>query len=307
VNGAVSKRTAALLAAVIPVGIAMIIAAVLLVAPAAHAASAAASQPVQFSTDGVHWSDSYSGALFAGVLLVPGESVGRTFYVRNGASEPAVLRVTLYDVATTDIDFANAMTLSASLPGLPGASVPVTDARPCVTLSQGRVLAAGDSVRLDSVAALGDLTGTSGQTHNISFKLAVSLSSTDSAAPTPNTCPTDFGATVIGSPDPGTGTTSHPVHHLGAGGWTPAPTATPTPAPTPTATVPAVPSDPGPSLSHLVANTERFYQENFVALWLAMAALGALSFFVVRRLRPDESLQQYPSSRQPTTQIGTGR
>jgi len=309
VNGGISKQTAALLAAVIPFGIAVIIAAVLLIAPAAHAATgaatAAASQPIQFSDDGIHWSNSYGGALFGGVLLVPGDSVDRAFYVRNGAAAPAILRVTLYGVATTDIDLADAMTVSTSLPGLPGASIPVTDARPCATLSQGQVLGAGDSVRLDNVAALADLNGTSGQTHSVSFKLAISLSSTDSAAPLPNSCPTDFTA-VIGSPDPGTGTPGHPVRHLGAGGWTPAPTSTPTP--TPAATVPPAPSDPGPSLGHLVANTQRFYQENIVALWLAMAAIGALVFFLVRRRRPDDdSPQQYPSSRQPTTQIGTGR
>ena len=305
----ISKPTAAMLAAVIPLGIALIIAAVLLVAPAAQAATAAASQPVQFSDDGIHWSDSYSGALFGGVLLVPGGSVDRSFYVRNGAAEPAILRVTLYDVATTDVDLADAMTLSTSLPGLPGASIPVTDARPCATLSQGHVLAAGDSVRLDNVAALADLNGTTGQTHSVSFSIAVSLSSTDSGAPAPDTCPTDFGATVIGSPDPGTATGSHPVRHLGAGGWSPAPaTASPTPTPSATATAPAAPGDTGSGLRQLVGNTERFYQEKFVALWLAMAALGAIIFFVVRRRRPDDdAIQQYPSSRQPTTQIGTGR
>ncbi len=35
--------------------------------------------------------------------------------------------------------------------------MPVTDARPCATLSQGQVLAAGDGIRLDNVAALADL------------------------------------------------------------------------------------------------------------------------------------------------------
>ena len=101
--------------------------------------------------------------LFGDVLLVPGGSADRAFYVRNGASEPAVLRVTLYDVTTTDTDFAAALTVTTSLPGRPGTSVPVTDARPCATLSQGQVLAAGDGIRLDNVAALADLNGTGGQ------------------------------------------------------------------------------------------------------------------------------------------------
>src|SRR5476649_232600 len=111
-NGTISKRKAAWLAAVIPAGIAVIIATVLLVAPAAHAA--AATQPVQFSDDGVHWSDSYADALFGGVLLVPGGSADRAFYVRNGAGAPGVLRVTLFDVATTDTALAAAMTIATS-------------------------------------------------------------------------------------------------------------------------------------------------------------------------------------------------
>jgi hypothetical protein len=299
-------RAVRLVAAILVTGV--VLAVGLMVASPARAASPA-SQPVLFSNDDVHWSSSYSYALFGGVMMVPGGSVDRAFYVRNGASDSAILRVTLYDVATTDIDLANAMTVSTSLPGRPGASIPVTDARPCATLSQGQVLASGDSVRLDNVAALADLNGTGGQTSNVSFKLAITLSSTDAAAPAPNTCPTDFGGTVIGSPDPGTGTTSHPVHHLGAGGWTPA-ASTPTRTPSATATPPVTPGGPAPSLGELVANTQRFYQENTVALWLAMAVLGALIFFFfVRRRRPDDGdePEQYPYSRQPTTQIGTGR
>jgi hypothetical protein len=307
----ISVRKAAVLAAVIPVGIVLIIAMVFLVAPAAQAAPPSdPGRPVQFSDDGVQWSNNYTRALFGDVLLVPGGSADRPFYVRNGAADPAILRVTLYGVAATDIDLAAAMTVSTSVPGRPGASVPITDARPCAILSQGQVVPAGDSVRLDNVAALADLSGTSGQARHVSFKLAITLSSIDSAAPQPNSCPTDFDATVIGSPGPGSGTSSQPVYHLGAGGWTPVPATVTTPAPTPSAT-PTAPADPSgpPSLGTLVGNTERFYQENTVALWLAMAALGAIILLVVRRRRPDDGvfIQQYPYSRQPTSQIGTGR
>jgi len=304
-NGSISKQKAAWLAAVIPVGIVLIVAAVLLVAPAAHAAPAAApAHPVQFSNDGTHWSNSYTDALFGGVLLVPGGSVDRAFWVRNGAAEPAVLRVTLFDVTTTDISLATAMSLATSMPGKPGAAVPMTDARPCATLSQGLVLAAGDSVKLDNAATLADLNGTTGQSRTVSFKIAISLSSTDAAAPAPDTCPTDYDTgTVIGVPEPGTGTGSgsRPVYHLQASGWTPVSGAAS--ADLPTTDQPAPPVE-----TALVVNSARLFQEYFVALWLAMAAIGALLFFLVRRRRSDDdSIDQYPYSRQPTTQIGTGR
>ncbi len=290
-------------------------ASVLLVAgPLAAPAAQAAGQPVQFSADGTHWSDSYTGALFGGVALVPGGSADRAFYVRNGAGEPAVLRVTLYDVATTDTDLATAMSVSTSMPGRPGVPVAVTDARPCATLSQGQVLAAGDGIRLDNVAALADLSGVGGQARNVSFKLAISLSSTDSAAPAPDSCPTDFGGgtgtgTVVGSPSTGGGTASHPVYHLGAGGWTPAPATASAPAAAPSAPAAPAPQPESPAVRSLVANTQRLYQENTVALWLAMAVLGGLLLLFVRRRRrsDDDLLDQHPYSRQPTSQIGTGR
>ena len=89
-NGSMSKQKAAWLVAVIPAGIVLIVAAVLLVAPAAHAApaatSAAQTHPVQFSNDGIHWSNSYTDALFGGVVLVPGGSADRSFFVKNGAN-----------------------------------------------------------------------------------------------------------------------------------------------------------------------------------------------------------------------------
>ena len=265
---------------------------------AAPAAQASTSQPVQFSVDGIHWSDSYTGALFGGVLLVPGGSVDRAVYVRNGASDPAKLRVNLYDVATTDTDLATAMTVSTSMPGLPGAAVPVTDARPCATLSQGQVLAAGDGVRLDNVAALADLNGTGGQARNVSFKLAISLSSTDSAAPAPNSCPTDFGGgtgtgTVVGAPSIGGGSSSHPVYHLGATGWTPV-------SGTASAQVGALPAPADAADPALVFNTQRLYQENIIALWLAMAVLGALLLlFLRRRHRDDDRFSISSYSAQP--------
>jgi hypothetical protein len=308
-NGAMSKQKLARRAAAISAAMGLVVAAVLLVAPAAQAAPVAApAHPVQFSSDGAHWSNSYTDALFGGVQLVPGGSVDRAFYVRNGSDEPAVLRVTLFDVATTDIALAAAMSLTTSLPGMPGSAVPVTDARPCATLSQGLTLAAGDSVKLDNNAALADLTGTTGQSKTVSFKLAISLSSADAAAPAPDTCPTDTDTdtgtgTVVGAPDPGTGTGagSRPVYHLVQSGWTPV-------SGSASADLPK-PAQPAPTLdTALVVNSARLFQEYFVALWLAMAAVGALLFFLVRRRRPDDAADdRYSYSRQPTTQIGTGR
>jgi len=284
-------------------------------APATTAAGAAtdtaAAQVVQFSADGIHWSDSYTNQLFGGVLLVPGGSATRAFYVRNAATEAAILQVTLADVTTTSIPLADATSISSSTSGAPGVTVPVSLAQPCYTLSQGLRLASGDSIRIDNTVSLGDLSGTVGQTASVWFAIRVSFSSTDAAAPVPNACPTDYG-TVDTFPNPTTPDTTAPasasspaVYHRSAAGWTvgtavgggPATTAT-------TPTSPTAPVEPGsPLVQTLVSNTARFYQEYDIAFWLAMSMLGAVILILTRRRRAADQPEEPVQSRQ----IGTRR
>ncbi|MEP6842476.1 MAG: hypothetical protein ABJA11_03075 [Pseudolysinimonas sp.] len=243
----------------------------------------AATQVVQFSTDGMHWSDSYAGQLFTDIQLVPLTSFTRTFYVRNGANQPALLQITLADVTTNNLDLANGLSISSSTPGIPGTPVPVTSAQPCHTLSSGLRLASGDSVRVDNTAALGNLGGTVGQGGAVSFVLRVSLSSTDAAAPLPNACPGNYG--TINTFDSPTSTT---VYHRTTQGWTPS-----TSVGGGKTTIQTTPIAPGAQPSTqladaLVTNTARLYQEYDVAFWLAMSALGAFILFLVRRRRAED-------------------
>ncbi|CAN5508534.1 hypothetical protein BH10ACT6_BH10ACT6_00480 [soil metagenome] len=277
--------------------------AVLLGAPSsAHAATApAVSQLVQFSTDGIHWSDSYTTQLFHGVLFVPGASANRSFYVRNGATEAGILRVTLSDVTTTSIPLADAMSISSSTTGAPGATVPVSLAQPCYTLSQGLRLASGDSIRIDNTVSLGDLSGTVGQTAAVAFALRVSFSSTDAAAPAPNTCPVDYGSVdtfpnptiTPGTTPPASTSTSPAAYHRTAAGWTVG-----TSVGGKTVTTPTAPVEPSaPLVQTLVSNTARLYQEYDVAFWLAMSALGAFILVLARR-RGEDRPEQPATSRQ---------
>ncbi|MDP9026610.1 MAG: hypothetical protein M3N46_03525 [Actinomycetota bacterium] len=267
-------------------------------APTAAHAATSATQVVQFSADGIHWSDSYTNQLFHGVVLVPGGSATRYFYVRNAATEAAILQVTLADVTTTSIPLADAMSISSSTTGAPGATVPVSLAQPCYTLSQGLRLASGDSIRIDNTVSLGNLNGTAGQTASVWFSLRVSFSSTDAAAPVPNACPTDYGTvdTFPNQATPGVTTPartfgSPAVYHRTAAGWTLGTSVgrgtitTPT---TPTTTV--QPSTP--LVQTLVSNTGRFYQEYDVAFWLAMSVLGAVILVLVSRRRAEEQPEE---------------
>jgi hypothetical protein len=266
--------------------------------------TAGPTQVVQFSTDGIHWSDSYSPQLFQGVLLVPGGSATRAFYVRNGATEAAILQVTLADVTTTSIPLANAVSISSSTTGAPGATVPVSLAQPCYTLSQGLRLASGDSIRLDNTVSLGDLNGIAGQTASVWFALRVSFSSTDAAAPLPNTCPIDYGTvdtfpnpTTPGSLAPAGTRGSSPVYHRTAAGWTVGTSVGG--APVATTITPTTPADPSvPLVQSLVSNTGRLYQEYDVAFWLAMSVLGVVILVLVRRRRAEEQPEEPAQSRQ---------
>lgn len=249
-------------------------------------------QMVQFSEDGLHWSNTYNQQLFQGVALVPGGSALRSFYVRNIASEPAILRVTLANVGTTSIPLASALSVSTSTTGAPGATISVSLAQPCYTLSQGLRLASGDSIRLDNTVSLSDLNGTAGQSASVWFAIRVSLSSTDVGAPAPDTCPVDYGTvdtfpnpTVPGTTTASTSKSPLTVYHRTADGWTISTLVGPGTIITPTPTTP----EPGTALEQaLVSNTGRLYQEYDVAFWLAMSVLGMIILILVRRRRADE-------------------
>jgi hypothetical protein len=299
------------LTAVLVTVVASCAAAVLGSPSAARAQTTGATQAVQFSTDGIHWSDSYTGNLYQGLLLIPNSSAVRSFYVRNGSTQPAILHISLADVTTDNIAFANAVTISSSTTGAPGPTVPVSLAQPCYTLSQGLRLSSGDSLRVDNTVSLTDLTGTNGQTGSVSFALRVSFSSMDAAAPTPNTCPADYG-TIDTFPNPADGggrttlasasSARRTLYHRTANGWT---VGTLTPGRTVTApSSPNVAEKPSTPLAQaLVANTVRLYQEYDVAFWLAMSVLGAVILVLVRRRRAEEQ----PEAPEQNRQIGTRR
>ena len=273
-----------------------------LAAPASAETVAAPTQLVQFSTDGIHYSDSYSELLFHDVQLVPGGSARRSFYVRNGATVAAILRVTLADVSTNSIPLATAMSMSTSTTGVPGAAVPLTRAQPCATLSQGLRLSEGDSIRLDNTVSLGDLSGSDGNNGTVWFALRVSFSSTDAGAPAPDTCPVDYGQ-VDTFPNPATNpvsSTGTAFSQLTATGWRSATTLGGETSTPPTNLSVAGGSSP-PLTQTLVSNTARFYQEYDVAFWLAMSALGWLIFILVRRRRAADR----PEPADNTRQIGT--
>ena len=273
------------------------------VAVASGEPAAATDPPIAISDDGITYAASYPGQLFQGVRLVPGASATRSFWVKNTGPSGANLAVTLIDVASDDPAYLAGLTIVAAS-GTHSGGVRFSRAGECASLIYGIHLAQGQSARVDATIKLASHTGNSARGANASFNLGINLTSQD--VPAPNGCVVGTNPTPSPSPSP-TGT---PGGTPGAGGHvvipgvtpqpshptaspTPAPTASQTAAPSPTSTpeptpTPSVSPSPGPTPGEpgkpgVEGNTDRFYQEWFVAAWVVEFIIGG--YFAWRNAR----------------------
>lgn len=145
------------------------------VSPAVADAPRASAEIVEVSGDGIVYTREYSG-LFDGQILVPEGKATDSFVVRNDGGTLGYLRVLLTAVAVPNPDVLSALTISASTTADSGEPLPVSAVRPCLALLTAKPIAPGESVRVTSVLALGNLTATQGQGIPIAFRLKVLLS-----------------------------------------------------------------------------------------------------------------------------------
>lgn len=172
----------------------VMLAAALTMAPQA---SYAAGGDLTVSTDGVTFVESSSGPVFTGIdKLVPGDSDTSTLYVRNTGEDAGYLRIVIGDVSFTDLDYANALTVSASINGAAGPAIPFSLADPCWVLLEGTVLNPGQTVSIDAELALANLDGTRGQGAVATASLIASLSD----ATVGSIAPTECGRTNVSVP-----------------------------------------------------------------------------------------------------------
>jgi hypothetical protein len=153
------------------------------------ASPAAAAGGLQVSLDGVTFASALPHALFDDIAIsVPGDSQSTELYIRNTGPVAGYLRVSLLGVTVSDPVLADALTVSASTLAHPGEPVELSDARPCQVLTEGDLLAPGDTVRLSSVLSLGDLAGLGGQGGSARFSFRVSLSDAAVRSLLPTAC-----------------------------------------------------------------------------------------------------------------------
>ncbi len=259
----------------------------------------AAPKPIGLSLNGVTYTDDLPTSLYAGALIVPGDTLLRSFYVQNRAADPGNLAIALQDVTGIDSVMISALSVSADAGSGPGPTAAFTAANPCVSLISGVGLAAGGVVRVDVRLKFGSsISGLTSQSSVGSFNLRVTLTSTDVAAPTgcsAVTPPTGGGGPGGGGHSTPPGEIDSTVVSGAADGALPGAThdnACYVGDQHVAATVDTFPGQAGVGCHGVAAaiiqpNTGRFFQEIDVVAWIVLAILGGI-FAAWRRSRDPE-------------------
>ncbi|MGA1838008.1 hypothetical protein VD659_13870 [Herbiconiux sp. 11R-BC] len=113
------------------------------------------AEGIQVSLDGVDFRDPLSRPLFAGApVVVPGDSMSASLWVRNAGASPATVRLSGTDAWSTSAELAAALLVSAGAPGARAAeALPLGAASGCALLLTGPVLEPGSSVALTVTVA----------------------------------------------------------------------------------------------------------------------------------------------------------
>lgn len=154
------------------------------------AGPAHAAGETEVSLDGTNFSAGITAPLYNDIArMIPGDAQHRTVYVRNSGADAGYLRVVLADVAYTDLDFANALTLQTVIAGATTPpKVPLSLADPCWVLIEGVLVGPGETVTIDTSADLGMLDGVRGQGASATATLTATLSDATPGSISPSAC-----------------------------------------------------------------------------------------------------------------------
>ncbi len=154
--------------------------------PTTAVAAPAAPAPalMLMSLDGVNFTEKLPRGLFDGSgLLVPRQSVSANLWIKNVASTPATLQVSIQRVTATTSEFAEGIDVTASDDRTPGVRSLGTLAsfQDCTVVTSVSALATGAQVKSVITLTMADMTGTAGQSQASSMDLANNAG--DSAVP----------------------------------------------------------------------------------------------------------------------------
>jgi len=240
---------------------------------------AAAADEIQLSDDGVTYGSNLAAPLIPGLpVLVPGDTLSESFWVRNSGPSQAYLTVTLENATWTSSQLADALTVGASAPGNAGHTVALSNSTTCTVLLQNHVLNAGDDVRVTMALTLGDLTGLDGQSATAGLDAGIRLTET-AGLPAGPPCATPPATVVVVPRAP---SAARPVAALpadtttdeGAGG-----------AVEGNDEQEEEPATPGEFLALVLTNTLSAFDSTAVAFAAAAVPAGAVLFMIVGRIR----------------------
>ncbi len=248
---------------------------------------ASAAGVVELSSDGSTWGSSLGSPLFTTAPeLVPLGSESASFWVRNSAPDDAYLRLTVDALGWSGSAYAASLSIAASVPGTAGTPIVLASAGSCPVLLNGVLLPAGQAVKVTTTLALGDLSGTSGQSGSAAMNIGVML--TQVAGTTP--------ASGCASPVPSPGSSPGTVVVIPAVPTAAAPTVAPV-VDGEVVEVPLPPIVPGAAILSALPNTLVRFDSSILGWAGAGLPLGAALFFlfgIVRRLVRGESEEQTP-------------
>jgi len=165
------------------------------------APATAAPVDVLLSTDGVTFSSALSEGMFDDLgLLVPGESMSSSLWVRNPTPTTTVLRVSARDLIFPSVAFAGGVTMTVwdSGTGTTRSATLGALAR-CDILVPSQPMAAGATIRLDVTFTMADLTSSVGQNQRAGLGLMVAMRDGEAGSFATSACD-DEGVLIASNP-----------------------------------------------------------------------------------------------------------
>ena len=156
------------------------------------------------SVDGRTFAPEPEAGLFdRAALLVPGDAITSSLWVRNESPSPANLRVSLRELDTPSAEFARSVRLSVRDSGATMVQT-LAEVERCDVLVRTTGIPVGGTVRVDFALEMGDFAGDSTQAQSASFSVVAAMS--DAAAGELNASPCEDEGVIISSSSPGAAT-----------------------------------------------------------------------------------------------------
>lgn len=143
----------------------------------ASPASATTTRQLELSTDGRTWSSSIPGTLFDALpVIVPGDSVSRTLYVRNAGATAGLLRLDAVDVRISNADFAESLRVGATVDEASLGSTDLGGSSDCITVLPSGRIAAGAVATVEITLGFDENAPMPTQDSTADFSLLLSVS-----------------------------------------------------------------------------------------------------------------------------------